>query len=198
MSTAPSIQRWRVAVRRLGWPGWAGLVLCALAAWSHHVWVPEQADAAAQTASQARQLRHALRERAEAQVAAARETPDRGAAGRIDPHAGQQVLWALLWQGLPDADAQPQAGWRLQQHVLSTAHQAGVPLGTVQWRGEWAPWVDPAHPQGLWRQRMTLTLQLPYPVLRAWLSLLLQAPAVTLDAIDVQRSWGRRQARRQP
>lgn len=184
MNAQALTQRLNVALRRLGWPGLCGLALLALAAWVHHAWVPAQTEAVAQTESQARRLRHALRERAEAQAAAQRAATEAAAQARIDPQAGPRELWSLLWQALPEADAR----WRLQQHVLSTAREAAVPLGTVQWRGDWEPWTDPAHPQGLWRQRMSLPVQLPYPVLRTWLSLLLREPALTLDAIEVQRT----------
>jgi len=55
-------------------------------------------------------------------------------------------------------------------------------------RGELAPWVDKAQPQGLWRQRMVMPVQTSYPALRTWVAALLRQPALSIDALDIQRA----------
>jgi hypothetical protein len=177
----------------LGLPGLVGLCLVALALWTQQRWVPAQQRELDEMGSQARRLRHELM--ASAPPAASGSSTvgadsvakakglgvDLASASLSTP----EQAWAAIWQGLPDAsDRTP-----LQQAVLQSARQAGVEVTAVQYRGEWARWVPPSAKsgQGLWRQRLVMPVEGPYPAVRAWLNTLLLAPSLSLDALDVQR-----------
>lgn len=169
-------------LKRLGWPGLVGIAALAGVLWVERAWLPQQQAQVQQTASDARRLRHELQARADAVQAAASEAS--GKAQALDPKAGPRAVWAVLWDGLPDASER----LTLQSGVLSAAQDAGIALGSVQMRGELSPWLDKNHAQGLWRQRMVMPVQTTYPALRTWLSALLRQPALSIDALDIQRA----------
>lgn len=155
-------------LRQLGWPGLLGaLVLLACVVFIEGV-LPARRQQVAQTESEVRRLRHGLI----SQASAASE-PD--AVSRADQ---PQQAWSRLWSGLPDERER----WGLQERVLASAAQVGVPLQAVQWQGEAVKW------GGLWRQRMVMPVQAPYPALRTWLDRLQQEPALSVDALDIQRN----------
>lgn len=169
-------------MKRLGWPGLVGVAALAGVLWVERAWLPQQQAQVQQTASDARRLRHELQARADAVQAAASAASS--ATQAIDPKAGPRAVWAVLWDGLPDASER----LALQSGVLSAAQDAGIALGSVQMRGELSPWLDKTQAQGLWRQRMVMPVQTSYPALRTWLSALLRQPALSIDSLDIQRA----------
>lgn len=171
-SSKRGIARWPTWLRQLGWPGVLGAGLLLGCAGFIELALPQRREAVAQTESEVRRLRHGLVARADAGSTAA-STP-----AQADPAQS----WAQLWFGLPDE------GQRLamQARVLDSAQQVGVPLQAVQWQGETVKWIGPVH--GLWRQRMVMPVQATYPALRTWLDRLQREPALTVDALDIQRN----------
>ncbi len=168
--------------KRLGWPGMVGVLALLGVGWVEHTWLPQQQELVQQTESDGRRLRHELQARADAAQAAASAASS--AKQSIDPKAGPRQVWAVLWEGLPDASQR----LTLQSDVLAAAKQAGIVLSTVQLRGELVPWLDKNQPQGLWRQRMVMPVQASYPALRTWLAVLLRQPALSIDSLDIQRT----------
>ncbi|MBH2015626.1 MAG: hypothetical protein I8H88_03995 [Burkholderiales bacterium] len=177
-------------LRQLGVPGVLGAALLLASAWVILSWLPRQHAAVQQTESDTRRLRHELLQRAERAQAEARaaQAVDAQAHAVADASAPSHALWASLWRDLPDASRRVD----LQRAVLVSARDAGIPLASVQWRGEPVAWVDAAQsgapPQGLWRQRLVLPVQASYPAVRTWVSALLREPALSLDSLDIQRS----------
>lgn len=178
VARARSVQapRW---LRQLGWPGLMGAALLLACAWFTQLELPRRHEALAQAESDVRRLRHGLIERA---------TPGSAVASEADRRNEPPKAWASLWSSLPDE------GQRMarQARVLDSAAQVGVPLQSVQWQGEAVKWLAPAGADtatsGLWRQRMTMPVQVPYPALRTWLDRLQRETGLTVDAIDIQRS----------
>ncbi len=171
-------QPWRLWLRQVGLPGLVGGGLLLACAWFIALELPKRREAVAQAESDVRRLRHGL-------IARASSDSEGRSAPLLDepPQA-----WARLWSSLPD-DSQRLA---LQARVLASAAQAGVPLQAVQWQGEAVRWIAPegtmdASAAGLWRQRMSMPVQVPYPALRTWLDQLQREPALTVDALDIQR-----------
>ncbi len=168
--------RW---LRQLGWPGVIGAALLFACAWFTQLELPRRHEALAQAESDVRRLRHGL---------IARATPGSAVASEADRLNEPSKAWASLWSSLSDE------GQRMarQARVLDSAAQVGVPLQSVQWQGEAVKWLAPAGADsttsGLWRQRMTMPVQAPYPALRTWLDRLQREPGLTVDAIDIQRS----------
>lgn len=164
--------RWPAWLRQLGWPGLLGAGLLLACAGFIQLELPQRRADVAQAESDARRLRHGLLERANGANGASRgEATSRQEA--------PMQAWSRLWAGLPDE------GQRLvlQGRVLASAAQVGVPLQAVQWQGEAVKWGP-----GLWRQRMTMPVQAPYPALRTWLDRLQREPALSVDTIDIQRN----------
>ena len=172
-------------LRQLGWPGLLGAGLLLACVGFIQLALPQRREALAQAESEVRRLRHGLIARADAASGAA-------SAPRQDepPQA-----WSRLWSGLPDESQRLD----LQARVLASAAQVGVPLQSVQWQGEAVKWIAPvgqdgqpsqadASAPGLWRQRMTMPVQAPYPALRTWLDRLQREPALTVDTLDIQRN----------
>ena len=174
-SRSVQLPRW---LRQLGWPGLIGAALLLACAWFTQLELPKRHEALAQAESDVRRLRHGL---------IARATPGSEAATEALRLNEPAQAWASLWTSLPDE------GQRMarQARVLDSAAQVGVPLQSVQWQGEAVKWLAPAGADaatsGLWRQRMTMPLQAPYPALRTWLDRLQREPGLTVDAIDIQR-----------
>ena len=173
---------WKIGLKRLGWPGLVGVAALAGVLWVERAWLPQQQEQVQQTESDGRRLRHELQARADALQAAASAASS--ASHAIDPKAGPRAVWAVLWDGLPDASER----LALQSGVLSAAKDAGIALGSVQMRGELSPWLDKTQAQGLWRQRMVMPVQTSYPALRTWLAALLRQPALSIDSLDIQRA----------
>lgn len=178
VARARSVQapRW---LRQLGWPGAIGAALLLACAWFTQLELPRRHEALAQAESDVRRLRHGL---------IARATPGSAVASEADRLNEPSKAWASLWSSLPDE------GQRMdrQARVLDSAVQVGVPLQSVQWQGEAVKWLAAAGADsttnGLWRQRMTMPVQAPYPALRTWLDRLQREPGLTVDAIDIQRN----------
>lgn len=161
------------ALTLLGVPGLLGVALLVLAAWLHWGEAPVEAQALAEQEDALTHLREQLKRATAggaAQASMAASPADTGA------------RWQQLWRFLPEADA----GHRMQAEVLSMARQRGIQLGSVQFHGESVPGLP-----GVWRQRITLPVNAPYPALRAWLNDVMQAPAwgpaVSLDALSIER-----------
>lgn len=181
-SPNPWLGRLPTWLRQLGWPGLLGAGLLLACAWFIQLELPQRREALAQTESDVRRLRHGLIARSSAGSEAA-SAPAQTAA----PQA-----WARLWSALPDGSQR----LALQARVLASAADVGVPLQAVQWQGEAAKWVAPQGPgaaslpsePGLWRQRMAMPVQAPYPALRTWLDRLQRETALTVDALDIQRN----------
>ncbi len=179
-SRSVPLPRW---LRQWGWPGLVGAALLLACAWFTQLELPRRHEALAQAESDVRRLRHGL---------IARATPGSAVASEVQSLNEPGQAWARLWSGLPDESQRMVR----QARVLASAEQVGVPLQSVQWQGEAVKWLAPAGPgsgsdalpSGLWRQRMTMPLQAPYPALRTWLDRLQREPGLTVDAIDLQRS----------
>lgn len=151
-------------MRRLGVPGWMGLLLLAVAAWANGSWLPKQQAQADALGSQARRLRHDM---------LAEQTTTEKAVVVLTPEAA----WQALQQGLPPFEQRT----ALQEAVLASALSSGLALSSVQFNG-----TVPGMP-GLWRQRMTVPVEGRYDDVRAWLAKLMAQPALSLDALDIQR-----------
>jgi hypothetical protein len=150
-------------LKRLGLPGLLGLALLGGAAWVHWAWLPRQQAQADALASKARQLRHELLADADKGPAKPVLTPD--------------AAWQAVWQSLP-VSAQRTA---LQSDVLASAKVRGLSLAAVQFKGA------PEGPAGLWRQRLVVPVEGPYTEVHGWVGQLLSQPALSLDALDIQR-----------
>ena len=168
-----------VALKRLGWPGLSGLVLLGFGLWIEYDCAPAQQAKTAQIEADTRRLRHELMADA-ARLEAERRA---GSAQRTTPDS-PQAAWQALWRGLPDGSQRV----ALQKSVLLSAQERGLVLNNVQYRGQMETWVDKQASQGLWRLRMAMPVEGPYVAVRAWLSSLLQQPALSIDALELQRS----------
>lgn len=166
-------------LKRLGWPGLVGLMLLGFGLWVEYGWTPAQQAKTTQLEADARRLRHELLADAARLDASRKEGREQGGVA-----GSPQAAWQALWRGLPDA-AQRVA---LQKHVLLTAQERGLVLNNVQYSGQMEPWLDKQSKQGLWRLRMSMPVEGSYPAVRAWLDRLLQQPALSLDALELQRS----------
>jgi len=167
------LPRW---LRQLGWPGLLGLLTLAACVWQVQWALPQRRAEVAQTESDTRRLRHELLAKSQAATSVASAPP------RDEP----RQAWSRLWASLPDE----QQRLALQGRVLASAEQVGVSLPSVQWQGEAVRWVNPgaASASGLWRERMAMPVQTSYPALRSWLDRLQREPALSVDAIDIQRN----------
>ena len=210
VTSRPVARRLPLWVRQLGWPGLLGLAsLLACAGFIFGV-LPQRQAALDQAESDVRRLRHGLI----ARVTGVTGATEQGVADRAQVDAGQ--AWRELWQSLPD-DRQRLSR---QARVLAAAREVGLDITAVQWQGEPVRWTGDvsrggaATPAaGLWRHRMTVPVQAPYPAVRSWLDRLKREPGLTVDALDIQRSdltsdqvqaqlvislWWRQPATRQP
>src|SRR3990167_9518114 len=71
----------------------------------------------------------------------------------------------------------------MQVDVLESAQRAGMSMGAVEFSGDVLK-----NMPSVWRQKVILPVQAPYPVLRAWLFKLLQYPTLSIDALDISRT----------
>lgn len=159
------------ALRRLGLAGWVGLSMLAASAWVGWTWLPAQRMQSEELGSQARRLRHEM-------LAVATPRDD-----QVPVWQSPDEAWQTLWQGLPVAGERV----GLQTTVLTSARDLGLLVSAVQYRGGVEPWSAQAGAV-LWRQRMVMPVEGAYPALRAWLARLLTERALSIDAVDVQRS----------
>ncbi|MEY4765317.1 MAG: hypothetical protein RI907_1990 [Pseudomonadota bacterium] len=165
------IARLRLGVGRLGLVGWAGLALLCASAWGQWHKVPQRLQDAASLASQARGLRHALQADArlfEQAPSAAIEQPE--------------PAWRALWAALPQAESRP----ALQAAVLQAARSRGLQMPTVQYQGQLQAWASQGG-TSLWRERMVMPVQGPYVAVQAWVEDMLREPALSVDALSIQR-----------
>jgi Type II secretion system (T2SS), protein M subtype b len=171
------------AARRLGMVGALGLALLGLAAWAQWVWLPRQQADLAQWASQARGLRHALLADSAAASGPSGASGQTGPSGRAQPDFTRpDQAWQIVWAGLPRSDRR----MAMQAAVLQAARAQGLQLTQVQYQGQQEAWAR----QGgdiLWRQRMTMPVQGSQPAVKAWLQALLREPALSVDALGIQR-----------
>ncbi len=65
---------------------------------------------------------------------------------------------------------------------MASARERGLALTTVQFNGA------AQGTTGLWRQRLVLPVEGRYADVRSWLGQLLGEPALSLDALDIQRT----------
>lgn len=154
-----------IFLKRLGLPGLLGTLLLAGAAWCQWDWLPRQHEQADVQASKARQFRHELLKAGQAAE---------GPASALTP----AQAWQTLWQSLPDAAQRTP----LQSSVMASARERGLVLTTVQFNGA------AQGTTGLWRQRLVLPVEGRYADVRSWLGQLLGEPALSLDALDIQRT----------
>ncbi len=152
-------------LKRLGLPGLLGILLLAGAAWCQWDWLPRQREQAEAQASKARQLRHELLQAGQAAE---------GAVSNLTP----AEAWQTLWQTMPEAAQRTP----LQSAVMASARERGLILTTVQFNGA------AQGTTGLWRQRLILPVEGRYADVRSWLGQLLGEPALSLDALDIQRT----------
>lgn len=170
-------------IRRFGLPGVLGVFLLGLSAWLHHHWVPAQEGLLAQMESANRRARHELNEVASQRLRARQAEASGGAAGALAGAVDVRGLWAITWARLPqDASRVAQ-----QEEVFASAAASGVGVAGAQMSGDWEPWLPAAHPQGLWRQRIAMPVKGSHASLRAWVAHLQRLPAVTIDAVEMQR-----------
>jgi hypothetical protein len=158
--------------KRLGLAGGLGLLMLGVAGWLLSTWLPGQRQAVDELGSQARRARHAL-------LAQASDP----AASQAQVISSPEQAWQTLWQGLPSAEQRVP----LQTAVLRAAQDHGLTISSVQYRGARVPWSAQAGAV-LWRQRMVMPVEGPYPAVRAWLASMLTEPALSLDELDVQRT----------
>jgi hypothetical protein len=152
-------------VNRLGLPGLLGTLLLGAAAWCQWGWLPPQREQVEAQASKARQLRHEL----------LKSGPEAGgSASALTP----AEAWQTLWQKMPEATQRTP----LQSTVMASARERGLILTTVQFNGA------AQGTTGLWRQRLILPVEGRYMDVRSWLGQLLSEPALSLDALDIQRT----------
>ncbi len=190
VSLRPWTARLPTWLRQLGWAGLMGAGLLLASAWFIQLELPRRHEALAQTESDVRRLRHGL-------IARSSVGSEVVQAPRLD----EPQAWSRLWSALPDESQRLD----LQARVLACAAQVGVPLQSVQWQGESVRWIAPegragvtvasssandSQPSatGLWRQRMAMPVQAPYPALRTWLDRLQREQGLTVDALDIQRN----------
>ncbi|MFN3885399.1 MAG: hypothetical protein ACK4MG_00435 [Aquabacterium sp.] len=161
----------------LGLPGCLGLLLLGGVAWAEWHLLPAWHGEAEQAAEQTVALRRKLHVLTEPTVAAASAS----AASGVAPPSEPEAAWSLLWQALP-TEAQRAA---LQNQVLQAATRQGLEIDAVQYRGERVPLSSDG--DGLWRQRMVMPVQGPYPAVRRWLTEIERLPSAGVDALSLER-----------
>jgi Type II secretion system (T2SS), protein M subtype b len=175
MMLEPIWTRLGQTLRSLGLVGALGLGLLGMSAWAQWVWLPrQQADVELQ-ASQARGLRHSLL------ADTASSTGPSG--GRATPDITRpDQAWQAVWAGLPRSDRRT----TMQSAVLQAARAQGLQLAQVQYQGQLEAWSAQGG-EALWRQRMTMPVQGRPAAIQAWLQALLREPALSVDALHMQR-----------
>ncbi len=156
---------------RLGLVGALGLGLLGLAAWAQWDWLPRQQAEVAQMASESRGLRHSLLDDSSA-----------SATGTNADITQPDQAWQAVWTALPRSDRRT----ALQSAVLQAARARGLQLPNVQYQGQREAWAQ----QGgdtLWRQRMLMPVQGTQAAVKAWIHALLCEPALSVDALNIQR-----------
>jgi type II secretory pathway component PulM len=172
------LQRWAAL---LGWPGWMGLLMLAMAAALQWAWLPalhaEQEEATTQVEHQRKQLKQLSERLALADVA--KTSPD---AAQVStraplPESAEQA-WALLWPMLPERRQM----LARQTAILKSAELQGIKMESVQFQG--APLK--ALPQ-VWRQQISLPVQAPYAALATWLVQLRSLQGLSIDTLEISR-----------
>ena len=163
----------RQMASRLGVPGALGLVLVLGSAGTWWTSAPARRAELDALQDQVTQLRQQLQ-------AGASSAGSGQKVARAVPLAVQaQAAWQALWRALP---SQAQAAG-MQTDVMNLARAQGLSIQSVQYGGGGLKALP-----GVWRQQMSLPVEAPYPVLRAWLAQLQRQPALSIDALDISRA----------
>ena len=201
------------SVRRLGWPAPLGLVLALLAWWAQTASLPAMREDLNHTQQAARKLRFELKTRLDLQAQQAAQRERLGV--HIDPNAAPREIWSQLWQQLPRQsqryalqhqvlDSARQAGitlstvsfhgelqsWTQDHNSKDSAKDSAKESGKDSASGTTsaAEHGAPAAPSTLWREQLQMPVQTTYTNLRAWLQSLQQQPALSIDALDIERT----------
>lgn len=184
MINLATVMHGRYGLRRWGLVGGIGLLLVLCAAWVQWQWLPQrQADLAMQ-ASELRALRHVLQAAEPVAQTAPLQRGQRASQPPGEPAATSTTItsaeqaWATWWGHLPAAAQRT----RLQAAVTQGAQGLGLQVAAVRYQGEPLPWAP-----GVWRQRMSLPVQGHYAAVQAWLTQLLREPALSIEALQIQR-----------
>jgi len=172
------LQRWAAL---LGWPGWMGLLMLAMAAALQWAWLPalqaEHEEATTQVEHQRKQLKQLSQRLAQADVGKA-AGPDAQASTRSPLPESAEQAWALLWPLLPERRQM----LARQTAILKSAELQGIKMESVQFQG--APLK--ALPQ-VWRQQISLPVQAPYAALATWLVQLRSLQGLSIDTLEISR-----------
>ncbi len=169
-------------LRSLGLPGVLGLALLGVVAWAHWQWLPARQDEVQVQASRVRQMRAAMRqlgERNSTGQAGGDAKSGASALAKLPPDAA----WQTVWDALPDASQRVS----LLQAISHSASKLGVNSQSIQYRGSVESW-STYQGQALWRQRVAMPVEGRYGDVRAWLGTLLGQSALSLDALELNRS----------
>lgn len=169
-------------LRPLGLPGVLGLALLGVAAWVHWQWLPVQQDEVNAQASRVRHMRATLRqlgERNSTGQAGGDAKSGASALAKLPP----DVAWQTVWDALPDGSQRVS----LLQAISHSASKLGVNSQSIQYRGSVESWSN-HQGQALWRQRVAMPVEGRYGDVRAWLGTLLGQSALSLDALELNRS----------
>jgi hypothetical protein len=161
----------RRSAQTLGLPGRVGLCLCVLALWVWLCLLPTQREQAQELEAH----NHWLQQRLAGMSSG--EAPGASASGpAADPEQSAQARWAQVWRSLPDASQasrHQEALWRAAPGL--TAEPVTLVMEPV------------SDLPGLSRWRLSVNTVAPWPQQWRWLQHVLADPAVSIDALSLQR-----------